>query len=59
MRFLYRSADGKDSPRSTDRIARMPINATVCRAFVRSVFTVIITRVGGSITRISQIATAD
>ena len=43
---------------STDRIARTLINAPVCRTFLRSVFS-IITRVGGCIDRISQIATAD
>ena len=42
---------------STDRIARTLINAPVCRAFLRSVFTAI-TLVGSSIARISQIATA-
>jgi hypothetical protein len=40
------------------RIARTVLNVAVCRTFVRSVFTGIITRVGGSIARISQIATA-
>ncbi len=30
----------------------------ICRTFLRSVVTVIITRVGGSIARISQVATA-
>jgi hypothetical protein len=35
------------------------LNIAVCRTFARSVFTVIITRVGGSIARILQIATAD
>jgi hypothetical protein len=44
---------------STDRIARTLINAPVCRTFLRSVFSIIITRVGGCIDRISQIATAD
>jgi hypothetical protein len=34
-------------------------NLAICRTFVRSVLTVIITRVGVSIARISQIATAD
>ena len=43
---------------STARIARTVLNVAVCRTFMRSVLTVIITRVGGSIARISQIATA-
>ena len=43
---------------NTARIARAIGNAAVCRTFMRSVLTVIITRVGGSIARISQIATA-
>jgi hypothetical protein len=43
----------------TDRITRTVFNVAVCRTFVRSVSTVIITRIGGSITRISHIATAD
>jgi hypothetical protein len=42
----------------TARIARAIDNMTICRTFVRSVFTVI-THVGDSIARISQIATAD
>jgi nicotinamide mononucleotide adenylyltransferase len=44
---------------NTARIARIIDNVVVCRDFVRSVFTIIITRVRGSIARISQIATAD
>jgi hypothetical protein len=43
---------------NTARIARISDNMVICRTFVRSVFTVIITRVRGSITRSSQIATA-
>jgi hypothetical protein len=44
---------------NTDRIARIIGNVAVCRTFWRSVFTIIITPVGGSIARISRIATAD
>jgi hypothetical protein len=43
---------------NTARIARIIVNVAICRTFLRSVLTVIITRVGGSIARISQIATA-
>jgi hypothetical protein len=43
---------------NTDRIARIIINVVICRTFLRSVLTVTITPVGGSIARISQIATA-
>jgi hypothetical protein len=43
---------------NTARIARAVLNVAVCRTFLRSVFTVI-TRVGDSIARISQVATAD
>ena len=43
---------------STARIARILINAPFCRIFLRSVLTAIITRVGGSIARNPQIATA-
>ena len=43
---------------NTARIARTIGNAAVCRTFMRSVLTVIITCEGGSIARISQIATA-
>ena len=38
--------------------ARIVVNVAICRAFLRAVVTVIFTRVGGSIARISQIATA-
>jgi hypothetical protein len=48
----------RKSWQNTARIARALINASICRAFLRSVVTVIYTRVGGSIARISQIATA-
>src|SRR5215208_5975367 len=48
----------RKSWQNTARIARAIGNAVVCRTFVRSVLTAIITRVGGSIARISQIATA-
>jgi hypothetical protein len=44
--------------KDTDRAARIVGNIVICRTFLRSVFT-IITPVGGSIARISQIATAD
>jgi hypothetical protein len=43
---------------NTDRTARTTVSIAICRTFVRSVFTLIITRVGDSITRISRIATA-
>jgi hypothetical protein len=43
---------------NTARIDRIIVNVAICRTFLRSVLTVIITRVGGSIVRISQIATA-
>ena len=42
---------------NTARTARIIDNMVICRTFVRSVFTVIITRVGGPIASISQIAT--
>jgi hypothetical protein len=44
---------------NTARTARIIDNIVICRTFVRSVFTVIITRAGARIARISQIATAD
>jgi hypothetical protein len=44
---------------NTARIARIIDNMVICSTFVRSVFTNIITHVGGSIARISQTATAD
>jgi hypothetical protein len=44
---------------NTDRIARAIGNVVFCRTFWRSVLTVIITRVGCFIARISQVATAD
>ena len=50
---------GRTSRRSTNRIARAVGNLTISRAFVRSVLTVIITRLGGSIACSPQIATAD
>ena len=40
------------------RTARIIDNMVICRTFMRSVFTGIITRVGGSVARISQIAIA-
>ena len=43
---------------NTDRIARTVFNMFICRTFVRSVFTVTITRAGSSIARVSHIATA-
>jgi hypothetical protein len=43
---------------NTARIARISDDMVICRTFVRSVFTVIIS-VGGCIARSSQIATAD
>jgi hypothetical protein len=48
----------RKSWQNTDRIARTAMNVPVCRTFLRAVFS-IITRVGGCIDRISQIATAD
>ena len=44
---------------NTARIARIIDNMVICRTFVRSVFTVTITRAGSSIARVSHIATAD
>jgi hypothetical protein len=44
---------------NTARIARAIDNMVICRTFVRSPFTTIITRAGASIARILQIATAD
>jgi hypothetical protein len=43
---------------NTARIDRIIDNMVICRTFLRSVFTVIIARVGGSIARISRIATS-
>jgi hypothetical protein len=43
----------------TARIARIIDNLVICRTFMRSVLTVIITRGDGFIARISQTATAD
>jgi hypothetical protein len=48
----------RKSWQNTARIARALINASICRAFLQSVFTAIITCVADSIARISQIATA-
>jgi hypothetical protein len=42
---------------SIDHIARTVFNVSICRTLLRSELTVIITRVAGSIARISQIAT--
>jgi hypothetical protein len=44
--------------KTTARIACITVNVAICRTFLRWVLTVIITRVRGSIARISQIATA-
>ena len=41
---------------SIDHIARTVFNVSICRTFLRSVFTIIITRVGGSIARIDRTA---
>jgi hypothetical protein len=43
---------------SIDHIARTVFNVSICRTLLRSILTVIITRVGDAIARISQIATA-
>jgi hypothetical protein len=43
---------------STARSDRATGIAAICRTFMRSVLTVILSRVGGTIARISQIATA-
>jgi hypothetical protein len=37
VRFLYRSADGKDSPQSIARIDRMARKVDICRTFSRAV----------------------
>jgi hypothetical protein len=42
---------------NTARIDRIIVNMVICRTFLRPVLTVIITPVGGSIARISQMAT--
>jgi hypothetical protein len=63
MRLNYGEGNGvllaRRTSQNTARIARAIGNASVCRTFMPSVLTVIITRLGGYIARISQIATAD
>jgi hypothetical protein len=46
VRFLYRTADAKDSPPSIDRIDRTARNVGVCRYFLRSVLLWVIDRQG-------------
>jgi hypothetical protein len=59
MRLNYGEDNGVSLARRTSQSSdRIVLNVTVCRTFLRSIFTVI-TRVGGSIARISQVATAD
>jgi hypothetical protein len=41
VHFLYRTADGKDSPQSIARIDRTDRSVEICRYFLRSVLTLL------------------
>jgi hypothetical protein len=44
VRFLYGTANGKDSPQSIVRIDRTFVNIAICRAFLRATLREVIDR---------------
>jgi hypothetical protein len=44
VRFLYRTADGNNSPQSIARIDRTFVNIAICRAFLRATLREVIDR---------------